>query len=308
MDGAPYGVIEVGRTAHASGRSRPRLRFRYWPQLVALLLAVLIARECWQTIFKSGYERSGASLSLPSTRGILTGPDKSLVKSDIQSIVKAHPFGGEPRKIVTDTNRLPLQSEDVLLRGTIATDDRAHGIAIVVVGGVTRVLNVGDIIKDSSLQYVYTNHVILNRRGQAFVLFLSPSQTSVPQSDRDAEGDVGIATQGLRNIGDIVIARASTNDAGAVQGFYIEPSPTSRAFYDFGLHPEDFVIAVNGVTVMDPNRAHSEALMEEMRAAKQAVITVVRPHEDPLDIALDISSWEPPTPAAQGLMALDIRH
>jgi hypothetical protein len=84
------------------------------------------------------------------------------------------------------------------------------------------------------------------------------------------------------------------------------PNRVRRAFYDFGLRPEDLVIAVNGRILIDQNRAHSEALVDEMLTARQAIITIVRFHSEPRDIALDGSSWDPPAPSPT--LANDIRH
>ena len=57
------------------------------------------------------------------------------------------------------------------------------------------------------------------------------------------------------------------------------------------------MIAVNGMTVVDQNLTEGQLLIDEMLAARQSVITIVRSQVEPRDIALDVSSWEPPAPS-----------
>ncbi len=270
---------------------------------------MLIVIECWQTTFTLLYERPVAPLLLRQPPNMLTAPNNEWhsEKLDLQSILKAHLFGEMTPETAVDANRVPLKHEGILLLGTFATNDRTRGLAIVSVDGVPHVLLVGDKINDSLLLYVYTDRVILNRRGNFGALVLSTSQADTKQSLENSEVDANTATPALKNLGEAVIARACIDDvSGSVQGFYIEPNRVRRAFYDFGLRPEDLVIAVNGMILIDQNLAHSEALIGEMLTARQAVITIVRLHGEPRDIALDVSSWEPPAPSTT--LANDIRH
>ena len=213
-----------------------------------------------------------------------------------------HPFGAIANKEIHEPKiQVPL---NLRLLGTVATEDRTHGIAIILADGSAKVFNVGDEMNDASLQYVYSDRVILNRRGSFETLMLSLAPTNSGSMDRSllditTDSSSDIKPQKLRNLGDAIKARASLDDlSGNVLGFMIEPSQVRRAFYDFGLRPRDLVTAVDGMTLIDQGRAHSQVILDEMLTASQAVITIVRLHGEPRDIALDISSWEPPTSPA----------
>jgi general secretion pathway protein C len=252
--------------------------------------------------------RPVASLSRPIA-SIVIAPTRQSKKVDLQSILNAHLFGTIAIPTIADDDRVPSQHEGMVLVGTIATDGRTHGLAIVSVGGIAHVLAVGDSINDSVLQYVYTTHIILNRRGdfEALVLPLSTTRSNATQSLTSAVDDVNPDPQTLKKLGDVILARAHIDDiSGGVQGFYIEPNRVRSAFYDFGLRPGDLVIAVNGVTLIDHNRAHSESLIDELRAARQAVVTIAQRDSNSRDIVLDVSSWDPPTPTV--VLANDMRH
>jgi len=61
--------------------------------------------------------------------------------------------------------RQPLSSANLVLTGTIASQDPKHGIAIISDGGPAKVYSVGDNVNGASLHSVYLDHVILDRAG-----------------------------------------------------------------------------------------------------------------------------------------------
>src|SRR5271154_516104 len=86
---------------------------------------------------------------------------------DIQSVVSAHLFGTavvEPSS--QDPANAPQSSANLVLAGTIATQNPKRGVAIVSDGGApSKVYSVGDRIGGASLYSVYLDHVILDRNG-----------------------------------------------------------------------------------------------------------------------------------------------
>src|ERR1700733_14697232 len=101
--------------------------------------------------------------------------------ADIQTVVSAHLFGVPPAA-TQDEGNAPQSSANLLLAGTIATQDPKHGIAIISdAGAPSKVYSVGERIGGAALHSVYLDHVILDRGGALETLVL-PRQ--LPPSGR----------------------------------------------------------------------------------------------------------------------------
>src|SRR5450755_1647265 len=91
---------------------------------------------------------------------------------DIQTVVAAHLFGVPPAA-TQDEGNAPQSSANLLLAGTIATQDPKHGVGIISDGGApSKVYSVGERIGGASLHSVYMDHVILDRGGALETLLL----------------------------------------------------------------------------------------------------------------------------------------
>ena len=92
---------------------------------------------------------------------------------DAQSVVSAHLFGvaaGRFRSRPEQHARSP--AANLVLAGTIATQDPKRGVAIISDGGPSKVYSVGDNVGGASLHSVYLDHVILDRGGALETLLL----------------------------------------------------------------------------------------------------------------------------------------
>ena len=138
------------------------------PWLASLVLAALIAVELallTQTFWGASPVKS-VQLPPPHPARSNQGPGV-----DVQGIIAAHLFGVAPRPTQDESNA-PQSSANLVLAGTIATQDPKHGVAIIIDGGPSKVYSVGDNVGGALLHAVYLDHVILDRGGALKTLLL----------------------------------------------------------------------------------------------------------------------------------------
>ena len=149
------------------------------PKLVSLVFAALILLQ----LLYVGYSLISKPLKSPQPLVAASLPRTARSGVDIQTVVSAHLFGvavADPS--VQDPENAPQSSANLLLAGTIATQDPKRGVAIISdAGGPSKVYSVGERIGGASLHSVYLDHVILDRGG-ALETLLMPRQ--VPPSSR----------------------------------------------------------------------------------------------------------------------------
>src|SRR5580698_7957614 len=141
------------------------------PNFVSLLLAALIAVEVARI--------SVALVSGPvkSPRPVIAGNMQlhpaARTGVNAQAVAAAHLFGRAVADPTTqDPNNAPLSSANLVLAGTIATQDPKIGIAIISDGGPSKVYAVGENVNGATLYSVYLDHVILDRGGTLETLLL----------------------------------------------------------------------------------------------------------------------------------------
>jgi len=208
---------------------------------------------------------------------------------DIQSVVSAHLFGAYVADPATqDPNHAPLSSANLVLTGTIATQDPKHGVAIISDGGPSKVYSVGENVNGASLHSVYLDHVILNRAGvlETLVLprLLASNNSRQPPPHR-AGGDprAAAAVDNIRrmvqqdpSILDQVMRTVASYDnvAGKLRGFRAYPGKNRAIFAKLGLKPGDLVTAINGTQLDDPQ--HSQEVFNTIQTSDTVNVTVDR--------------------------------
>jgi type II secretory pathway component PulC len=181
----------------------PDARIKEWlgrlqangPSVVSGVLAALIAVELARVAVTllSGPVKSpqpGFAASAPRLRAGV----------NIQALVSAHLFGAlasEPT--AQDPDSVPLSAANLLLAGTIATENPKHGMAIISDGGPSQVFSVGDKVHGAPLYSVYLDHVILDRGGILETLQLTRMINGGSRAASRAPG--GAAPQTVRGIG-----------------------------------------------------------------------------------------------------------
>jgi general secretion pathway protein C len=268
------------------------------PRTVAFVLAALIVLELGRLAY--------ALVSNPVKPPQPTTPPATVnnVRAgiNVQEVVNAHLFGvavADPGS--QDPNQAPPSSANLLLTGTIATQDPRHGVAIASDGGgPSRVYSVGDRLAGASLHSVYLDHVILDRNGALETVTLPrllPAGTiSAPVMRRTgADARTVAAVDNIRrmvqqdpSILDQVMRTVPSFDsaAGKLRGFRAFPGRNRQIFSKLGLKSGDLVTAINGTPLDDPQR--SQDVFNTIQTSDHVTVTVERGGQKQ-DISLNIA-------------------
>jgi general secretion pathway protein C len=270
----------------------PQTRINEWmgrlpqngPWLVSLALAALIAVDAARIAV--GFWGGGpVQPVIPETR--TAAPPARNTGVDVASITNAHLFGSAvPDPQSEDAAR--ESTANLVLAGTIATQDPKHGLAIIADGGPAKVYSVGNNIGGASLYSVYLDHVILDRGGALETLklprlILGGGRPVVTR--RQIGGDPTTAAN-LENVRRMVqedpsilneVMRAVPsydNKAGKLRGFRVYPGRNRSAFNGLGLRPGDLVTAINGTPLDDPQRG--QEIFNTIQSSANATVTIER--------------------------------
>jgi general secretion pathway protein C len=257
------------------------------PRLASWVLAVLIAVELARIAISL---LSGGPVKSPQP--VLTSPVPVTRHGglDVQSVISAHLFGVATIDPSTqDPANAPESTANLVLAGTIATQDPKRGVAIISDGGPSKVYSVGDNVGGASLHSVYLDHVILDRGGQLETLLLprllGPGMngppvvrrrggadprtvTAVDNIRRLVQQDPGILDQVMRTV------PSYDNAAGKLRGFRAYPGRNRQIFSKLGLKAGDLVTAINGTALDDPQR--SQEVFNTIQTSDHVSVTVER--------------------------------
>lgn len=256
------------------------------PKLVSLGLAALIAVG----VARIAIALLGATpVKSPQPVTKTTVPQVRHTQIDVQNVVSAHLFGiaaGEPG--AQDAANAPQSTSNLVLAGTVASQDPKRGVAIISDGGPSKVYSVGDNVGGASLHSVYLDHVILERGGALETLLLprllgpgmrAPPITRRPGGDartvtavdnirRMVQQDPGILDQVMR------VVPSYDSAAGKLRGFRAYPGRNRQIFNKLGLKAGDLVTAINGTALDDPQ--HSQDVFNTIQTSDHATVTLER--------------------------------
>jgi general secretion pathway protein C len=268
------------------------------PKLVSMVFAALILLQLLQI----GYSLLSKPLKSPQPVATAAAPRPQRSGVDIQSVVSAHLFGVAVTDPSTqDPANAPQSSANLLLAGTIATQDPKRGVAIISdAGSASKVYSVGERIGGASLHSVYLDHVILDRGGALETLLL-PRQ--LPPSARGAavlrrpgaDPRTAAAVDNIRrmvqqdpSILDQVMRTVASYDnaAGKLRGFRAYPGRNRAIFSKLGLKSGDLVTAINGTPLDDPQR--SQDVFNTIQTSDHVTVTIERGGQKQ-DITLNIA-------------------
>jgi general secretion pathway protein C len=256
------------------------------PRLVSLALAALIAVELARIAIAA---LSGTPVKSPQPVLTNVAPRTQPAGFDVQSVVSAHLFGVAAVDAgAQDPANAPQSTANLVLAGTIATQDPKHGVAIISDGGPAKVYSVGDNIGGATLHSVYLDHVILDRGGALETLLLprllgpgmrGPPVVRRPGGDprtvaavenirRMVQQDPGILDQVMR------VVPSYDSAAGKLRGFRAYPGRNRQIFNKLGLKPGDLVTAINGTVLDDPQ--HSQEVFNTIQTSDHATVTIER--------------------------------
>jgi general secretion pathway protein C len=256
------------------------------PRLVSLGLAALIAVELARIAISL---LGGGPVKSPQPVLVGGAPRSQHRGLDIQSVVSAHLFGVATADPSTqDPANAPQSTANLVLAGTIATQDPKRGVAIISDGGPSKVYAVGDNVGGAALHSVYLDHVILNRGGQLETLLLprllgpgmrGPPVVRRPGVDprtvaavdnirRMVQQDPGLLDQVMRTV------PSYDSAAGRLRGFRAYPGRNRQIFNKLGLRPGDLVTAINGTALDDPQR--SQDVFNTIQTSDHVTVTLER--------------------------------
>jgi general secretion pathway protein C len=280
------------------------------PRLVSLALAALIAVELARIAISL---LGGGPVKSPQPVLASVSPRAQHPGVDVQSVVSAHLFGvAAPDPTLQDPANAPQSTANLVLAGTIATQDPKHGVAIISDGGPSKVYSVGDNVGGATLHSVYLDRVILDRGGTLETLLLprligpgmhgpavvrrAPSGdprtvAAVENIRRMVQQDPGILDQVMRTV------PSYDNAAGRLRGFRAYPGRNRQIFNKLGLKPGDLVTAINGTPLDDPQR--SQDVFNTIQTSDHVTVTLERGGQKQ-DITLNIAQV-----AAQATKELD---
>ncbi len=256
------------------------------PRAVSLVLAALIAVD----LARIAYPLL-AGTPVKSPQPIAAGPAARSQHPgvDIQSVISAHLFGVATVDPATqDPTNAPPSTANLVLAGTIATQDPKHGVAIISDGGPSKVYSVGNNIGGASLHSVYLDHVILDRAGVLETLVLPRlllAGARGPAARRAAGGDprTAAAVDNIRKMVqqdpgllDQVMRTVPSYDsaAGKLRGFRAYPGRNRQIFNKLGLRAGDLVTAINGTPLDDPQ--HSQDVFNTIQTSDHVTVTIER--------------------------------
>jgi general secretion pathway protein C len=266
------------------------------PGVVAWVLAALIAVELARiaVALLSGPVKSPQPIVAPTAQRPHAG-------ANVQQVVSAHLFGVAVADPTTqDPNDAPLSSANLVLAGTISTENPKKGIAIIIDGGPSKVFAVGDNVNGASLYSVYLDHVILDRGGNLETLLLprlltGGSRTPARHVAAAPETRTAMTVANIKHmveqnpsVLDQVMRMVASYDnaAGKLRGFRAYPGRNRAIFNELGLKPGDLVTAINGQPLDDPQ--HSQEAVNTIASQPFATVTIERGGQRQ-DISLNIA-------------------
>jgi general secretion pathway protein C len=266
------------------------------PRLVAFVLGALIVLE----LAHLAYALIIGPVKSPQPTMTTGGAANPRPVVNVQQVMNAHLFGVPQDAGSRDPDNAPPSSANLLLTGTIATDDPKHGVAIVSEGGgPSKVYSVGDRRAGASLHSVYLDHVILDRNGAletvALPRQLPPGVATGPPIRRGPDPRSAAAVDNIRrmvqqdpSILDQVMRTVPSfdNSAGKLRGFRAFPGKNRQIFSKLGLKSGDLVTAINGTQLDDPQR--SQEVFNTIQTSDHVTVTVERGGQKQ-DITLNVA-------------------
>jgi general secretion pathway protein C len=281
----------------------PQTRINQWlvrlpqqgPWWAAVVLSALIAIDLARAAV-SLWGAGPVQPLLPAPHaGTRAAPNSGI---DIASIIGAHLFGvAEVSPQSEDSAR--ESTANLVLTGTIATQDPKHGVAIISDGGPAKVYSVGNNVGGATLYSVYLDHVILDRGGALETLRLPRLQlagrgpgtrhligatgniaTNLENVRRMVQADPGLLNEILRAV------PSFDNKANKLRGFRVYPGRNRAAFANLGLRPGDLVTAINGTPLDDPQ--HGQEIFNTIQSSATAAVTVERGGQN-VDLSLNVA-------------------
>jgi general secretion pathway protein C len=212
---------------------------------------------------------------------------------DIQAIADAHIFGQASAEdvvivpAVADYENLAETRLSLTLKGTLASRDKAHSIAIIAdTRNEEKIYSVGDTVtQGATLHDVHADRVVLNRSGNLEVLKLPKefpqgsapvmrNATTVSRAATDSTQSIQtVVTENVSKLAD-VIRPTPYFVSGQMQGYRVYPGRDRKQFAALGLRPGDLIKDIDGAALTNPQQATE--IFQNLGNAEQVSVTVER--------------------------------
>ncbi|MCG8489687.1 MAG: type II secretion system protein GspC [Chromatiales bacterium] len=274
------------------------------PMLVAILLILLIswraAELTWGLIPVPDvpYHRPPTATQQASSSESAPSDDARLSKvSDLHLFGKAGAVV-KPKKV---DKKAPETRLNLTLHGVFVADLPENGAAIIAKGSTQKYHKVGSAVMSGvTLQAVYTDRVVLLRKGQSEVLrFPKVKNDSAPPKRRagksakrtvSAKDNFGPGPRGVSRNPNLSKYRdmlkqeplkvfeyvrfVPVKSRDGMKGYRILPQKNRELYNQLGVRPSDLVTAVNGVPLTNDKEAMK--LMDQLKDASNLQVDIIR--------------------------------
>lgn len=291
----------IGSNPSRDGVGSP---LRWAVRLTELALIAVIAFLAAQAIWFVIYGDAVRPLALQTDAALSAGGAQRA--TDLSALTGAGLFAARTSEVAAGPQIAPETRLNLTLRGVRSGANPQSGAAFIEAPGVgQRSIGAGDEIADGvTLDEIYEDRVIINRRGARESLFLTEEAArrarsgALTQPAAPAQ-TAPVATQAspLSGTPDLELARALDPEDwveglrlaphienGRVAGFRVRPNSHLEVMRAAGLQPDDLVTVLNGVRLTGPEAA-SEALAL-FETNERLAMTVVR---DGAAIEIDVA-------------------
>jgi type II secretion system protein C len=269
------------------------------PWLVSLLLGALIAVD----LARASVSLLGARPAEAREPALLLNTGASNRPAvDVRGILAAHLFGVSTDPSTEDSGDAPRTTANLLLAGTIATEDPKHGLAIISDGGAAKLYKVGDGVAGAFLHSVYLDYVILDRSGSLEKLLLprlllaegnSLGRESQAPRATSIDDPAGLEHTESRSSDEVMrVLPAVDGWSKKLRGFRMYPSRNTSAFAKTGLRGGDLVIAVNGTSLAGLDQKAGQQILDNMKTSSQTTLTVEL-NGQTRDVSVDMTQGDP---------------
>ncbi|MCG8027483.1 MAG: type II secretion system protein GspC [Candidatus Thiodiazotropha taylori] len=272
------------------------------PIVVAILLILLIswraAELTWGMIPVPDVPYHRAPTETQQTRS-----DNASSNSDtrLSKVSDLHLFGkaGEVKKPKKVDKKAPETRLNLTLHGVFVADLPENGAAIIAKGSDQKYHKVGSAVMSGvTLQAVYTDRVVLLRKGQSEVLRFpklknnsapskrksgKSSKRTVKTSDNFGPGPVS-RNPNLSKYRDMLkqeplkvfeyVRFVPVKSRDGMKGYRILPQKNRELYNQLGVRPSDLVTAVNGVPLTNDKEAMK--LMDQLKDASNLQVDIIR--------------------------------
>lgn len=269
--------------------------------VMVLLFAVigwLLAKAFWLIVEPGG----AVSRTIPMQRpSLAVDSGKKNITTDITILARESRFG-DGGAVVEIVPNAPETTLNLRLKGvrSVSVEDGNDDAAIAIIltpDNQSRTYSIGDTIIDGvTLQKVFPDRILLNRRGERETLMMESNSTSLAVLSRSNEEGLieGRPSQGGANVtppSSSVSPQPSASVAtlnqslaqqlkfeaviedGEMLGYRVNTSANPSGFAAVGLQQEDMIVNVNGQSVAD---ADIQSLVTQISRPGTLRLTIVR--------------------------------